>query len=177
MRPAQTTDRVQNTNGRARPAVFPPLAGGPDQEVTMKTQQRDDASEQARRGAPGLAALVLCALAPGLRASTGEGETDTEDLKNLSIEELMELEVTIATRSEQSLSDVPGAVYVLTGDEIRRAGHSSIPEALRMVPGFYVSHWFSQAWDVTARGFGPGLSLTSSAFLNQLIVMIDGVVV
>jgi iron complex outermembrane receptor protein len=117
----------------------------------------------------------LVALAPALGAAGGE--LDSEDLKSLSIEELMELEVTIATRSVESLSDVPGAVYVLTGDEIRRAGHTSIPEALRMVPGFYVSHWFSQAWDVTARGFGPGLSLTSSAFLNQLIVMVDGVVV
>jgi iron complex outermembrane receptor protein len=114
--------------------------------------------------------------APPARAGEPTGETD-KDLKDLSIEELMELEVSIATRTEESLSTVPGAVYVLTGDEIRRAGHTSIPEALRMVPGFYVSHWFSQAWDVTARGFGPGIALTSAAFLNQLIVMIDGVVV
>jgi len=125
-----------------------------------------------------LAALAGPLLAQG--ASTGDAfgdEYDGQRLKDLSIEQLMDLEVTIASRSEQSLSTVPGAVYVLTGDEIRRAGHSSIPEALRMVPGMYVSHWTTAAWDVTARGFGPGLSLTSSAFLNQLLVMIDGVVV
>jgi iron complex outermembrane receptor protein len=121
-------------------------------------------------------AALLARTGAAQGASAPETE-DTQDLKNLSIEQLMDLEVTIATRSEQTLSQVPGAVYVLTGDEIRRSGATSIPEALRMVPGFYVSHWFSQAWDVTARGFGPGLSLTSSAFLNQLIVMIDGVVV
>ena len=131
-------------------------------------------SSQVPSRAGPAAALFLGLVAPATRAG---GEVDTEDLKNLSIEELMDLEVTIATRSAEELSNLPAAVYVLTGDEIRRAGHTSIPEALRMVPGFYVSHWFSQAWDVTARGFGPGLSLTSSAFLNQLIVMIDGVVV
>jgi iron complex outermembrane receptor protein len=46
-----------------------------------------------------------------------------------------------------------------------------------MVPGFHVSHWTTGAWDVTSRGFGPGLSLTNSAYLNQLLVLIDGVVV
>jgi iron complex outermembrane receptor protein len=128
------------------------------------------------------ASAPLAQLGAPVEASTeasmeAEAEVDTESLKNLSIEELMDLEVTIASRSEDSLTRVPGAVYVLTGDEIRRAGHSSIPEALHMVPGFHVSHWTTGAWDVTARGFGPGLSLTSSAYLNQLVVMIDGVVV
>jgi iron complex outermembrane receptor protein len=115
--------------------------------------------------------------AAGAPAGGGSESVDADELKNLSIEELMELEVTIASRSEETLSRVPAAVYVLTGDEIRRAGHTSVQEAMRMVPGFYVSHWTTAAWDVTARGFSPGLSLTSSAFLNQLLVMIDGVVV
>ena len=99
------------------------------------------------------------------------------DLTELSLEELMDIEVTIATREAEPLSSVPAAVYVLTGDEIRRSGHSSIPEALRMVPGFHVSRWTTGAWDVTSRGFGNGLSLTNAAYLNQLLVMIDGVVV
>lgn len=141
----------------------------------------------SRQGSPINASLLphafLCALlggaptAQGASAPAGDPDTpDRQSLKELSIEELMQLDVTIASRSEEDQSHVPGAVYVLTGDEIRRAGHSSVPEALRMVPGFYVSHWTTAAWDVTARGFSPGLSLTSSAFLNQLVVMIDGVV-
>ncbi|MEM7305561.1 MAG: TonB-dependent receptor [Planctomycetota bacterium] len=112
--------------------------------------------------------------APGLGSAVAN---DGVDLTDLSLEDLMDIEVTIATRSEQSLSELPAAVYVLTGDEIRRSGHSSIPEALRMVPGFYVSHWTTDNWDVTSRGFGPGLSSTSLAYLNQLLVMIDGIVV
>ena len=118
--------------------------------------------------------VVLC----GVR-SAQEDYVDFEfqDLTDLSLEALLDMEVTVVSRSEQKLSDVPGAVYVITGDEIRRAGHRSIQEALRMVPGFYVSNWTTSQWDVTSRGFGTGLSLTSLAYLNQLLVLIDGVVV
>ena len=123
--------------------------------------------------ATGAAAQIPAAYAPAAGAELG----DDYDLQELSIEELLQIEVTIATKSSQKLSEIPAAVYVLTGDEIRRSGHSSIPEALRMVPGFYVSRWTGDAWDVTSRGFGPGLSLTNSAYLNQLLVLIDGVVV
>ncbi|MFT7541258.1 MAG: iron complex outermembrane receptor protein [Gammaproteobacteria bacterium] len=99
------------------------------------------------------------------------------DLTELSIEDLLGIEVTIASRSSQSLSEVPGAVYVLTGDEIRRSGHSSVQEALRMVPGFYVSRWQTSSWDVTSRGFGSGVAYTNQAYINQLLVLVDGVVV
>lgn len=95
-------------------------------------------------------------------------EEDDFDLTELSLEELMDIEVTIASRTSQPLGDSPAAVYVLTGDEIRRAGHTSIPEALRMVPGFQVARVDSSSWSVTARGFSGG-------FANQLLVMIDGI--
>lgn len=138
----------------------------------------------ATRRAPGaLAAVVFllllspAAAAGGGSAEAGEAIEGEDDLGQLSLEQLLNLEVTIASKSKQKLSEVPAAVYVLTGDEIRRSGHSSIPEALRMVPGFYVSHWTTGAWDVTSRGFGPGLGATNSAFLNQLLILIDGVVV
>lgn len=103
--------------------------------------------------------------------------SDDFDLTELSLEALMDMEVTIATRTATPMSSVPAAVYVLTGDEIRRAGHSSVQEALRMVPGMHVSRWTTGDWDVTSRGFGTGVAFTNSAYLNQMLVMIDGVVV
>lgn len=103
------------------------------------------------------------------------GITVEDDLANLSLEELMSVEVTIASRDEQELSEVAAAVYVVTGEEIRAAGHASVQEALRMVPGFYVSRWTDNAWDVTSRGFGTGLSNLNLAYLNQLLVLVDGV--
>ncbi len=129
--------------------------------------------------------LLLTACLCGSSAAQAEEHESEEycpepseiDLTELSLEDLLDMEVTVASRTPQSASKSPAAVYVLTGDEIRRAGHSSLPEALRMVPGFYVSRWKTGAWDVTSRGFGTGLSQISFAYLNQLLVMVDGVVV
>lgn len=126
--------------------------------------------------------VLACASAPAASAMSASPSdplltSEDVDFTELSLEDLMGLEVTVATRNAARLDSVPAAVYVLTGDEIRRSGHSSIPEALRMVPGFYVSRWTNHSWDVTSRGFGNGLSLMNLAYLNQLLVMIDGVVV
>ena len=109
--------------------------------------------------------------------SSGGSAAPQDDLTELSLAELMEIEVTIASRSSQSLQTVPGAVYVISGDELRRSGHTTVQEALRMVPGVYVSNWTSSKWDVISRGFGAGSSLSSFGFLNQLLIMVDGVTV
>ena len=102
-----------------------------------------------------------------------------DDLTDFSLEALggMEVEVTVVSRGGGDVRRTPAAVYVITGEEIRRSGHSSVQEALRMVPGFYVSRWTTNSWDVTARGFGNGISGINSAYLNQLLVMVDGAVV
>jgi len=100
---------------------------------------------------------------------------DDVGLFDLTLEQLMDVEVSVAARHGERLRDVPAAVYVLTGDEIRRAGHTSIQEALRMVPGFHVAHWKSAGWDVTARGFTGSLSSINESFANQLLLIIDGV--
>ena len=62
------------------------------------------------------------------------------DLAQLSLEELMEIEVVTASRKEESLFEAPAAVYVLTGEEIRRSGFTHIVDALRLVPGLQVGH-------------------------------------
>jgi iron complex outermembrane receptor protein len=113
---------------------------------------------------------VLLALQPPARApllqepQPGSGT----DLTELSIEDLLDIEVSIASRTDGRASDAPAAVYVIPGDELRRAGFPTVQEALRMVPGFSVARFDSQSWSVTARGFSGG-------FANNLQVMIDGV--
>lgn len=104
----------------------------------------------------------------GAPLATAQEHGPAQDLTDLPLEELLEMEVSIASRSEQRIVDAPAAVYVLTGDEIRRAGFTTIQEALRMVPGFFVGRWTSNSWQVTARGF-------SGYFASDLLVMIDGV--
>lgn len=107
----------------------------------------------------------------------GSEDDEIDELLSMSLEELMEIEVTVASRAPQPMREIPAAVYVLTGDEIRRSGLGTLPDVLRMIPGFFVSRWTEGAWDVTARGFGEGTSYLNQAYLNQLLVMIDGVTV
>jgi iron complex outermembrane receptor protein len=129
--------------------------------------------------------LALPRTAPALPQSGAAdilpGETadfsPEEDLTELDLEDLLDVEVTVVSRQKESLKDAPAAVYVVTGEEIRRAGHATIQDALRMVPGVFVSRWRTSDWDVTIRGFGPGTSDVNLAYLNQVLIMIDGVVV
>lgn len=90
-----------------------------------------------------------------------------DDLSSLSLEELMDIQITSVSKKEQSVSDAPAAVFVITQDDIRRSGVTSIPDALRMVPGVEVAQIDANKWAVSARGF-------VGRFSNKLLVMIDG---
>ena len=88
-------------------------------------------------------------------------------LEELSLQDLLNVEVTSVARKEQTVARTAAAVYVITADDIRRSGATSLPDVLRMAPGFSVSQLNASAWSVTARGFG-GL------YANKLLVMVDG---
>ena len=89
------------------------------------------------------------------------------DLAEASLETLMNVEVSSPGRKEQKLSQTAGAVYVITQEDIRGSGLSSIPEVLRMVPGLQVARIDASSWSVTARGFG-------GRFADKMLVLIDG---
>ncbi len=120
------------------------------------------------------ALAYLCAPAAA-QSPKGEPTSPVSDLVEMSLEDLMEIEVSVASRHSEKLIDVPAAVYVLTGEELRRQGVTSVQEALRMVPGFHVAQWRTQGWDVASRGFTGGLSALNQSFTNQLLLMVDGV--
>lgn len=88
-------------------------------------------------------------------------------LLDLPIEELMKIEVTTASRRSQKLAEVPAAVFVITQDDIRRSGATSIPEALRMAPGVEVARIGTDKWAINIRGF-------NGRFAEKLQVLIDG---
>ncbi|MGD9211103.1 MAG: TonB-dependent receptor plug domain-containing protein, partial [Desulfobacteraceae bacterium] len=90
-----------------------------------------------------------------------------EYLKNLSIEELLQTEVTSVSKRSEQLFDAAAAVFVITQEDIKRSGARSIPEALRMVPGLQVAHINGSTFAITARGFNEWFS-------NKLLVLIDG---
>ena len=117
----------------------------------------------------GLAMLVTYGLLAPDRVSgqTGPAARPTiRELKKLSVEELMALDVTSVSRMEEQLREAPAAVSIVTGEDIRRSGATMVPEALRLVPGLHVARRSSGSWVVAARGF-------SSINSEKLLVLSD----
>jgi iron complex outermembrane receptor protein len=110
--------------------------------------------------------LVLAIFVVRLTPAYSE-DTSFSDLNNMSLEDLLQISVTSASKREQSLNDVASAVYVISEADIRRSPATTIPELLRMVPGLYVAQVNAHTWAITARGFG-------GVFTNKLLVLIDG---
>ena len=89
------------------------------------------------------------------------------DLADLSLEDLLNINVTTVTKRNQRLIDSASAIHVLTADDIRRSGLTSIPELLRLVPGINVARYSTSNWGVSSRG-------DNFVFNNDLLIMIDG---
>jgi iron complex outermembrane recepter protein len=113
--------------------------------------------------------LVLVCFAPQLPGSMvlAADATPPADLTEMSLEDLMSLEVTSVARKPQTIGEASAAVFVITQEDIRRAGATSIPEALRLAPGLEVARIDASKWAITARGF-------NGRFANKLLVLIDG---
>jgi iron complex outermembrane recepter protein len=94
-------------------------------------------------------------------------QTDPSALKNLSLEQLSEIEVTTPSKEPVRAFQTAAAIYVITGDDIRRAGVTNIPDALRLAPGVEVAQIDSSDWSVGIRGFGTDLT-------RSVLVLIDG---
>jgi iron complex outermembrane receptor protein len=79
----------------------------------------------------------------------------------------MDVDVTSVSRNAEHLGQTAAAVTVITVDDIRRSGVTTIPEVLRLVPGLQVARFNNGSWSISARGF-------SSTAANKLLVMIEG---
>ncbi len=119
-----------------------------------------------------LSLFLLGCLPVCLQAQT-EDRLSPRMLKGLTLEELMNVEVTSVTKSPEKLSEAASAIQVLTGDDIRRSGALRLPEALRLAPNLQVAQTNAHDWAITARGFN-GAPLLSNTLSNKLLVMTDG---
>src|SRR5688572_2332831 len=88
-------------------------------------------------------------------------------LTELTLEQLANVEVTSASRRLRKLSESANAVFVITREDIRRSGATTLPEVLRMAPGVHVAHIDSNRWAVGVRG-------NNDRFSNKLLVLVDG---
>ena len=89
-------------------------------------------------------------------------------LRDLSIEELTQIEVTSASKRPEPLSQVANALFVITNDDIRRSGYTSVAEALRLAPNLDVRRINAREYAITARGFG------GYETARHLLVLVDG---
>ncbi len=115
-------------------------------------------------------ALLLCLTVTGpvARAQAVSGDQKLgKNLKQLSLEQLGNVEVTTASKEPEEVWNTAAAIYVITQEDIRRSGATSIPELLRLVPGVEVARIDSDHWSVGIRGFG-------SEFSKSVLVLIDG---
>ena len=103
----------------------------------------------------------------GLALLVAQGQNGQTDLTTLQIEDLMNVDVTSASKKEQKLSQVPAAIFVITKEDVHRSGADNLPDLLRMVPGMDVAQITPSVWAISTRGF-------NGQYSNKLLVLIDG---
>lgn len=106
-------------------------------------------------------------LAISLTALSSHAETPFVDLASLTLEELANIQITSVSKKAERLADAAASVFVITQDDIRHSGATSLPEVLRLAPNLQVAQVSANGYTVSARGFN-----NSSA--NKLLVLIDG---
>lgn len=107
--------------------------------------------------------VVSWVLAGSAYGNTGQ----LSALAELNLEDLGNIEITSVSKYAQRLQDAAAAVYVITQEDIRRSGATSIAEALRLAPNLQVARYASNGYAISARGF-------NTTTTNKLLVLIDG---
>jgi iron complex outermembrane receptor protein len=116
-----------------------------------------------RRLTTGSLLLAIAAAGPGWAQQLPSPSA----LKALTVEQLMDIEVTSVSKRPEKLSAAASAIQVITGDDIHRSGATSIPEALRLASNLEVAQIDSRQWAITSRGF-------NNVFADKMLVLIDG---
>ncbi len=106
-------------------------------------------------------------------AQTSKDLLAPNELKKLSIEELMNVEVTSVSMRPEKLTEVASSVQVISEEDIHRSGATRLPETLRLASNLQIAQANSNSWAITARGFN-GLPSSGGILANKLLVMIDG---
>ncbi|MDB6165288.1 MAG: hypothetical protein JWQ83_428 [Lacunisphaera sp.] len=94
---------------------------------------------------------------------------DPEELKHMSVEQLLQQEVVSVSRHPETLAEAAGSIFYIPGDANRATGATSLPEMLRLAPSLFVAQSSSYHWGIAARGF-----MRTNAYSNKLLVLVDG---
>src|SRR6266700_6449575 len=140
--------------------------------AASRTRNASAMIKRARGSSLLCSGLLLTLLFGGLVSTTwGQSPQDSQEtvdhLAQISLEDLGNIEVTTTSKEPVNASETPAAIYVITQEDIRRSGATSIPEALRLAPGVEVARVDSNTWSLGVRGFGSALS-------RSVLVLVDG---
>src|SRR6476661_2409178 len=128
----------------------------------------DSEAEELLRHPKSVGVLTVLSLTVASAAPAQEQQVaQSSRLKGLSIEELMEIDVTSVSRRSERVSGAAAAITVITGEDIRRSGANNLPDALRLSVSLHVAQFDGRTWAISARGF----NITTA---NKLLVLIDG---
>src|ERR1700722_15605355 len=112
--------------------------------------------------------LAFCISMSGAAyGQSAAASTSVGDLKQLSVEDLMNIEVTSVTKEPEKLLDADSAIEVVTNEDISRSGATSIPEALQLAGNLDIAQKNSHDWAISSRGFNTDLG-------NKLLALMDG---
>ena len=123
--------------------------------------------------ATGLAGSRVYADSPAVSGSTNAptipvtSTVKPADTNDIPLDELINIKVTSVSKKEENLFDAPAAISVLSNEDLRRSGATSIAESLRWVPGLDVGQVNSSQWAISSRGF-------NSLYADKLLVLVDG---
>jgi iron complex outermembrane receptor protein len=140
--------------------------------IAMTTQIATGAGPQLLRLGVVRRALrvVLLAIAAQAICSAGDGDAPLPPpgtLKKMTVEQLLDLDVTSVSRRPEKLFATASAIQVVTAEDVRRSGATSLPEALRLASNLEVAQIDARQWAITARGF-------NNVFADKMLVQIDG---
>src|SRR5271170_1755806 len=147
-----------------------------DEQLRERSCIRSQCPVISLRGERSNAKSIRMLVAVGVFALTfipvygAESDNNLTDLSSLSLEQLSDIEVTSVSKSPESLQNAAASIYVISADDIRRSGATTIPEALRLAPNLEVARINASQYAISARGF-------NNAIGNKLLVLIDGRIV
>lgn len=136
-------------------------------DAVNPTRVRRRGRERAFRASFGLILLGLIGTSSTGFAQSQRSLPSPSALKKMSVDELMDLQVTSVSKRLEKLSEAASAIQVITGDDVRRSGATSLPEALRQASNLEVAQIDSRQWAISARGF-------NNVFADKMLVLVDG---
>jgi iron complex outermembrane receptor protein len=138
--------------------------GGP--AVWTESRRREHGSLWKRNRSSILLVGLMCLIFGRLPAADA-APVSTNSIADISLEDLVNIKVTSVSKKEENLNDAAAAISVLSNDDLRRSGATSVAEALRLIPGMEDAQINSSTWAISARGF-------DEVYSRSLLVLVDG---